>query len=68
MIICSLHQPSFEILELLDDVLVLDEGYTMFFVGSWLIREKSIRLKRGLKSCLDILSLPKILILWSRCC
>lgn len=30
MIICSLHQPSFEILDMLDNVIVLDGGRTVF--------------------------------------
>ena len=30
--ICSLHQPSFEILALMDKVIILDEGETVFYV------------------------------------
>lgn len=39
MIICSLHQPSFEILDLIDNVIVLDSGQTIYNVRS--------RLKQG---------------------
>jgi ABC-type multidrug transport system ATPase subunit len=34
MVICSLHQPSFEILDLIDNVIVLDSGQTIYNVRS----------------------------------
>lgn len=33
MIICSLHQPSFEILDMIDNLIVLDHGKTVYNVG-----------------------------------
>lgn len=33
MIICSLHQPSFEILDMLDNIIVLDNGQTVYNVA-----------------------------------
>ena len=32
MIVCSLHQPSFEILDMLDNIIVLDNGQTIYNV------------------------------------
>lgn len=32
MIICSLHQPSFEILDMIDNIIVLDNGQTVYNV------------------------------------
>ncbi len=37
MVICSLHQPSFEILDMLDGVVVLDAGQTIYHVTTELI-------------------------------
>ena len=33
MIVCSLHQPSFEILDMIDNIIVLDNGYTVYNVS-----------------------------------
>jgi hypothetical protein len=33
MVVCSLHQPSFEILDLIDNVIVLDSGHTIYNVN-----------------------------------
>ena len=43
MVLCSLHQPSFEILDMLDGVIVLDAGRTIYCVGSGFIRDPSRR-------------------------
>lgn len=34
MIVCSLHQPSFEILDMIDSIIVLDNGYTVYNVAA----------------------------------
>lgn len=37
MVVCSLHQPSFEILDLIDNVIVLDSGHIIYNVDICLI-------------------------------